>query len=219
MFFYQSRDHLITCQSVKGLDGWSSFITNLYLSKFSSHSLRGSGNISFFICHMTSCGHVIAGSRNFAGCGPSPSLTSLPSVVVIRLVEADIWYFLIFNVRRRIRIIILLQSVTMQFRRLFWHISYCKVRQSNFIAKCVRLLLQNESGITKCDSNYKVRRNTCSVEKKNEYYLTNSFLYKKHFYIVFCFKINFYDDNVHHELINQRSHVKSNINQNINHIK
>ena len=47
--------------------------------------------------------------------------------------------------------IILLQSVTIQFRRLFWHISYYKVRQSNFITKCDRLLLQSASGITKCD--------------------------------------------------------------------
>ena len=55
--------------------------------------------------------------------------------------------------------IILLQSVTIQFRRLFWHSSYYKVRQSNFITKCDRLLLQSASGITKCDSDYKVRRN------------------------------------------------------------
>ena len=38
--------------------------------------------------------------------------------------------------------IILLQSMTIQFRRLFRH---------NFITKCDRLLLQSESGITKCD--------------------------------------------------------------------
>ena len=55
--------------------------------------------------------------------------------------------------------IILLQSVTMQFRRLFRHISSYKVRQSNFITKCDRLLLQSASGITKCDGYYKVRRN------------------------------------------------------------
>ena len=55
--------------------------------------------------------------------------------------------------------IILLQSVTIQFRRLFWHISYYKVRQSNFITKCDRLLLQSASGITKCDRlYYKVRQ-------------------------------------------------------------
>ena len=33
-------------------------------------------------------------------------------------------------------------SVTIQFRRLFGHILYYKVRQSNFITKCDRLLLQ-----------------------------------------------------------------------------
>ena len=55
--------------------------------------------------------------------------------------------------------IILLQSVRIQFRRLFWHISYYKVRQSNFITKCDRLLLQSALGITKCDRlYYKVRQ-------------------------------------------------------------
>ena len=47
--------------------------------------------------------------------------------------------------------IILLQGVTIQFCRSFWHISYYKVQQSNFITKCDRLLLQIVSGITKCD--------------------------------------------------------------------
>ena len=45
--------------------------------------------------------------------------------------------------------IILLQGVAMQFRRLFRHISYYKVRQSDFITKYDRLLLQSASGITK----------------------------------------------------------------------
>ena len=66
--------HMITwsrVQSVKRLNGWSSFIINLYLSKFGSHSLPGSGDILLFICYMTSCGHVNTGSRNFAGFGPS----------------------------------------------------------------------------------------------------------------------------------------------------
>ena len=47
--------------------------------------------------------------------------------------------------------IILFQSVTIQFCRLFWHILYYKVRQSNFITKRDRLLLQSASGITNCD--------------------------------------------------------------------
>ena len=50
--------------------------------------------------------------------------------------------------------------MTTQFCMFFWHISYCKVQQNNFITKCDRLLLQSASGITKCDSYYKVRRNT-----------------------------------------------------------
>ena len=69
--------------------------------------------------------------------------------------------------------VILLQSVTIQIRRLFWHISYYKAPQSNFITKydrlllqsvsditnCDRLLLQSASGITKCDRiYYKVRQ-------------------------------------------------------------
>ena len=68
--------------------------------------------------------------------------------------------------------VILLQSVTYQIRRLFWHISYYKVRQSNFITKCDRLLLQSASGITKCDRlYYKVRQvsqsNTGMIIHKN----------------------------------------------------
>ena len=107
-------------QSVKRLDGWWSFIINLYLFKFGSHSPEANRVILFFICHMTSCGHVITGSRDFAGCSPSVSLPSLPSVVVIfPLMEVEIWSILIFNVRRRIRMIILLQSETMQFDSTF----------------------------------------------------------------------------------------------------
>ena len=72
--------------------------------------------------------------------------------------------------------IILLQSVATQFRRLFCHILYWKVQQSNFITKCGRLLLQSASGITKCEAllqsasgitkcprYYKVRGNTCKI--------------------------------------------------------
>ena len=65
----------------------------------------------------------------------------------------------------------------MQFRMLFWHILYYKVRQSNFTTKCERLLLQSASGITKCDklllqtvpgttkcdNYYKVTRNNCTI--------------------------------------------------------
>ena len=49
---------------------------------------------------------------------------------------------LTFDIRIGIHMIILLQSVTVQFCRLFGHISYYKVRQSNFVTKCGRLLLQ-----------------------------------------------------------------------------
>ena len=41
--------------------------------------------------------------------------------------------------------------MAIQFRRLFGHISYYKVQQSNFITKCDRPLLQSASCITKCD--------------------------------------------------------------------
>ena len=50
--------------------------------------------------------------------------------------------------------IIFLQSVATQFRKLFLHISYCEVRQSNFITKCDSLLLQSVSYITNCDRLY-----------------------------------------------------------------
>ena len=81
---------LSRAQSVERLDGWWSFTINIYLAKFGSHRHRGSGAISCFVCHVTSCGHVTAGSRNFAGCGPSANLTSLPSVVAMRLVAVEI---------------------------------------------------------------------------------------------------------------------------------
>ena len=57
----------------------------------------------------------------------------------------------------------LLQSVAMQVRRIFWHILSYKVRQSSFITKCDRPLLQSASGIksvtdfiTKCVRHYKL---------------------------------------------------------------
>ena len=147
-------------QSIKRLNGWWPFAINLHLVNFASHSPRGSGDISFFISHVTSCGHVTKRS-------------SLPSVVATHLLEVKIWPILIFNVKTRIHMIILLQSVTIQIHRLVWHISYYKASKSSFITKCDRLLLQSvsdikkcdrlllqsASGITKCDSYYKVRRN------------------------------------------------------------
>ena len=60
--------------------------------------------------------------------------------------------------------IILLQRATMQFRRLFRHTWYYKVRQSSFITKRDRLLLQSASVITMCDRlYYKVRQVLQSV--------------------------------------------------------
>ena len=151
-------------QSVKRLDGWWSFIINAYLSKFGSHNLRRSGYISVF-CHVTSCDHVIVGSRNFADCGLSTSLTSMPSAVPINLVEVEIWYILIFNARRRTREIMLLQSGQCKFAGFFdiFCVTKCgkvvllqsvtdryyKVRQ---VLKVWQTLLQSVSGITNCDS-------------------------------------------------------------------
>ena len=66
--------HVITwsdAQNVKRLDWWWPFTINVYLAKFGGHRPWGSGDISFFIYHVTSSDHIIARSRNFAGCGPS----------------------------------------------------------------------------------------------------------------------------------------------------
>ena len=125
-------------QSIERLNGCWPFTINTHLVNFGSHRPCRRGVISLFISHVNSWDHVTKGS-------------SLPGVVAICLVEVEIWPILIFNVRRRIHMVILLQSVTIQIRWLFWHISYYKVRQSNFITKCDRLLLQSASGITKCD--------------------------------------------------------------------
>ena len=55
--------------------------------------------------------------------------------------------------------IILLQSLTMQFYRLFLRISYCKVRQSNFITKYDGLLLKGRQVLQSVtDCYYKVRQ-------------------------------------------------------------
>ena len=45
---------------------------------------------------------------------------------------------------------------------------YYKVHHK-FITKCDRLLLQSASGVTKCDSCYKVRRNTTNIFLSNSY--------------------------------------------------
>ena len=63
--------------------------------------------------------------------------------------------------------IILLQSVTIQFRKFFFDIfrpTKCGKVSASGITKCDRLLLQSASGITKCDRlYYKVRQVLQSV--------------------------------------------------------
>ena len=67
--------------------------------------------------------------------------------------------------------IILLQSVTFQFHRLFSQTSYHKVRQSNFITKSDRLFLQSVSGIKKCDSYYKLfYKSVYKTHRKDTFY-------------------------------------------------
>ena len=74
--------------------------------------------ITFFICYMTLCNHMINRLCQFVDNKPALERTTLSSFLV---------------------------------------------RQSNFITKCDRMLLQSASGITKCDSYHKVRRNTGGV--------------------------------------------------------
>ena len=147
-----SCDNLVTWSKHQKTHWMVAFTINTHLVNFGSHRPRRLGDISLFISHVTSWGHVTKGS-------------SLPSVVAIRLLEVEIWPILIFNVRRRIHMIILLQSVTIQICRLFWHISYYKVRQSNFITKwqtvitkCVRYHKVWQTIIAKCVRYYKVRQ-------------------------------------------------------------
>ena len=67
--------------------------------------------------------------------------------------------------RQKIVITKLLQSVTQVYYKVCqvlqsvtdYYYKVCQVLQS------VRLLLQSASGITKCDSYYKVRRNTTNI--------------------------------------------------------
>ena len=150
--------HVITWlrdQSIKSLNGWWPFTIKIHLVNFGRHRPRRHGDISLFISHVTSWGHVTKGS-------------SLPSVVALRLVEAEIWPILIFNVRKKIHTVILLQNVTIQICSLFWHTSYYKVRQSNFITNCDRLyynvcqVLQSATVITRWDitEDVSIRSNT-----------------------------------------------------------
>ena len=81
----------------------------------------------------------------------------------------EIWSILIFNVRRRMHMLILLQSVTIQFCTLFWNILYYKLRQSNFITNCDRLLFQSVT-----DYYYKVRQVLQSVTVVAKWDVTNS---------------------------------------------
>ena len=75
--------------------------------------------------------------------------------------------------------IILLQSVTFQFHRLFWQTSYQKVRQSNFITKSDRLFLKSASGITKCDR--LLLQSVSGIKKCDSYYkLFYKSVYKTH---------------------------------------
>ena len=52
--------------------------------------------------------------------------------------EVEIWSILIFNVRRRIHMIVLLQSAAIQFGRLFKHISYYTKRGKVILLQSVR---------------------------------------------------------------------------------
>ena len=131
---------LITRSKPQKTDRWWSFIINLYISKIGSHNLWGSGDyIVFYLSRdsMSPCdfrvmriGWVwsLSFTHQSAKCGGHKSRGS--------------GSILIFDVRRRIRMIILLQKVAMQFRRLFWHISFHKVQQTNFISKYDRLFYE-----------------------------------------------------------------------------
>ena len=115
----------------------------LYSIKSSSHRPRGSTNISW-----------LNESRNFVGCDASAQLTSLPNVVAITFAEVQIWSTLRSNVRRRIHMIIFLQSLAIHFCRLFNIFTITKCVKVPFFIKYGRLLLQNVPGITKCDRLY-----------------------------------------------------------------
>ena len=59
-------------------------------------------------------------------------------------------------------------------------ISHCKVRQSNFITKCHRMLWKSASGITKCDRRYyKVRQVLQSVTVITNWDVTSSTISSK----------------------------------------
>ena len=73
---------------------WLLFISH-HPVKFSGHKSRGNKDIMFFICHVTSCVHVIYGLYDFLDNIFSSQATSLSSLVAIGLVEMEIKLFLI----------------------------------------------------------------------------------------------------------------------------
>ena len=140
---------------------WSTYVTLWiryarirphYSVKFGNHGSRRSWSITFFISRVVtwSCAQ---GVKRLDWWWPFTMNLYLAKFGSYRpRGSGDMLFFIchVINIRR-IYMIILLQCVTIQFCRLFWHIPCFKVRQSNFNTKCERLLLQSVPGTTKCD--------------------------------------------------------------------
>ena len=75
------------------LPAWFAFIVSQHPAKFGGHRLCRRGDILFFICHLTSCDHMVGGSCNIMCELPLLQVTILPSLVVTGVVEVKIFCF------------------------------------------------------------------------------------------------------------------------------
>ena len=98
---------------------------------------------------------------------------SRSGLVVIRFVQVEIWFVFAFNLSSifkassRSAWLSDYKVWKSSFVGFFWHISSDKVRQSNFITKCDRLLLESSPDITKCDKLFPAGNYIFNVNKRN----------------------------------------------------
>ena len=98
---------------------------------------------------------------------------SRSGLVVIRFVQVEIWFVFAFNLSTifkassRSAWLSDYKVWKSSFVGFFWHISSDKVRQSNFITKCDRLLLESSPDITKCDKLFPAGNYIFKVNKRN----------------------------------------------------
>ena len=72
---------------------WKPFTVSHHLPMFGGHWSSGTGDIKYWICHITLQNHVIEGSCNFMIRSSSWHITTLPTLVTIDIVVVEIKCF------------------------------------------------------------------------------------------------------------------------------